>query len=162
VEKNRTEFLEAIDRLRDFVAIVEGRKDRSALKTLGIYNVIAINGRPLIEVVHEAKDLGGVPVILTDFDRKGREIAGRLNALFQAYKIHPNQQLRCRIMEFGKNRIEDFRLTGAERPGLDLIKESDSHGKAGAHFNKVYYKGPHKGKRGSGKAGRHWGYFWPD
>src|SRR3989338_11300893 len=109
VEKDKDEFLELLEELKDFVLIVEGKNDLTALNTLGLYNVIAINGRPHIKVVEHVMGLGKgdeqssgkpVSVILTDFDKTGREIAGKLNRLFQAYKIHPNSRLRKKVMEF--------------------------------------------------------------
>ena len=172
MEGDYGEFVRLLERLKDFVVIVEGKKDRAALKTLGLYNVIAINGRPLIKVVDEVRGLGNAPVILTDFDSKGMEIARKLNSLFQAFRIHPNSGLRCRLMGFGKNRIEDFGNVCLEagmgiqglwtEAGTSKMKESDLHVKASSYFNKVRDKGAHKDKGSSGKAGRNRCYFWPD
>jgi len=167
VEGNGGEFLRLLDRLKDFVIIVEGKKDREALKTLGLNNVIAVNGRPLIKVVNEIKYLGERPVILTDFDKRGIDIAKRLSRLFQAYKIHPNSSLRCKLMEFGKNKIEDFRDEFYLEESMPQAKNGfrirgDYHVKTGSYFNKIHNKSAHKGKRNSGKAGRNRRDFWPD
>lgn len=52
--------------------IVEGKKDYSALKTLGIKNIIAINRKPLYKFIEEInrKEV----IILTDLDREGKKL----------------------------------------------------------------------------------------
>lgn len=107
--------LEFFGGVGDCLLVVEGKRDARALNTLGLKNILAINGRPLIAIVdmvaglkanHKYSDI----IVLTDFDREGRHMATRLGKLLRAYKIHPNQRLRSRIMKFGFNKIEDIRM----------------------------------------------------
>ena len=51
--KDPEEMLELLGKIRDFLVIVEGKKDVKALNTLGITNIIAISGKPLIAVVEK-------------------------------------------------------------------------------------------------------------
>lgn len=136
---------ELIDMLRDVedkLVIVEGKKDKKALKSLGVKNIIAINGRPLYELADEIKTDKEV-VILTDFDKEGRKIHSKLKNLLQRHKIHVNSHLRGRIMSLGKNKIEDFGVLNSRVS----FKEVDVHVKARTEFNKISDKGSNKCKR---------------
>ena len=107
--RNPERILEFFRGIEDCLLIVEGKRDAKALNTLGLKNILPINGRPLIAIVDIVAELRGNHgysdiIILTDFDREGRHIAARLSRLLRAHKIHPNQRLRSRIMAFGFNK----------------------------------------------------------
>ena len=79
------EIVELLKELEDKTLIVEGKRDKKALKSLGLKNIITIEGKPLykvVEIVSARKEV----VILTDFDKKGREIGKRLRHLLQKHK----------------------------------------------------------------------------
>lgn len=59
------------------IIIVEGKKDREALESLGIENIITLK-KPLYCIVEEVAEKSKGAVILTDFDKKGKELYGRL------------------------------------------------------------------------------------
>jgi 5S rRNA maturation endonuclease (ribonuclease M5) len=133
-----------LEELEGRLVIVEGRKDSKSLKSLGVKNIMQLNGRPLAEFTFHVSKLPTTPneeevrevVILTDFDSEGRKLAARLESLLRMHKVAVNARLRRKFMHFGKNRIEDF-------------KEGDIHGKVGSHFDKVRGKGHHKSQRRS-------------
>jgi 5S rRNA maturation endonuclease (ribonuclease M5) len=173
--KDPARILEFFRELRDCLLIVEGRKDAKSLNTLDLTNILAINGRPLITVADKVAELaagntgdevarnkGGYSdiIILTDFDRKGRDIAARLGRLLRARKIHPNQRLRSRIMSFGFNKIEDITMDSILRLGMRNRKftagahgkpagkkEGDDYVKTSSDFNEIRHKGGDKGQR---------------
>ena len=146
---NKTEKAEKLalitDKLRDSIVIVEGKKDKRALYSIGLRNIIAINGNTLSKIADDVSERrrGHSVVILTDFDREGRKLEAKLSVLLQRLKIHPNTRLRKMLMSFGKNKIEDF---GAGMPA-DLNR-GDYHVKIGANVNKVYNQGSHKSEGG--------------
>jgi 5S rRNA maturation endonuclease (ribonuclease M5) len=150
-DKNE-ELVDLTSKLRDKLLIVEGKKDKRALYSLGLRNIIAINGKPLVETANDVKNAvsgtGGV-VILTDFDREGRKLAARLRVLLQRLKIHPNTRLRKMLMSFGKNKIEDFG-TGNGVPA-DLSR-GDYHVKVSTNINKIHNQGSHKSEGSSREA----------
>jgi 5S rRNA maturation endonuclease (ribonuclease M5) len=137
------DVLEFSKELEGKLVIAEGKKDSRALKTLGVKNIILLNGRPLAELaLHVSKSIAtsdneesreGV-VILTDFDSKGKELAARLDYLLKKHKVMVNSRIRRKFMKFGKTRIED-------------LKEGDIHGKVSANINKVRDNRAHKGQR---------------
>jgi 5S rRNA maturation endonuclease (ribonuclease M5) len=151
------QFRRVLEELRDKTILVEGKKDVRALEGLGL-DVIAINGRTAEQLVPllEGKDL----VILTDFDRAGREIEARLKYLLQRYKINSNSRLRCKVMSLGKGRIEDFRkISSLER---FENKEGDCYGQTGPDINKIHNPCLHQSQRCSGEAGCDRCDFWAD
>ena len=147
---NPEEILGFFRKIEDCLLIVEGKKDAKALNTLGITNILAINRRPLIAIVEKVAELRDIQVysdiiILTDFDREGRHIAARLSRLLRAHRIHPNQRLRSRIMNFGFNKIEDIKMDSIMK--IEFEKRGDVYVKTSSNFNKVRDKGYNKGKR---------------
>ncbi len=148
------ELVEYAKELADKLVIAEGKKDGIALKSLGVKNIVLLNGRPLAELaLHVSKSCASSVnreskeevVILTDFDSEGKRLAARLNYLLRKHKVMVNSRLRRKFMQFGKTRIEDLKGN---------LKEGDVHGKISSNFNKIRGKRLHKGKWGSGKAGR--------
>ncbi|MFH1181875.1 MAG: toprim domain-containing protein [Candidatus Woesearchaeota archaeon] len=115
VEKQ--EFQEMIQKLSSSgkAIIVEGKKDRKALEALGLQNRIFILGRPLYVVAEDVATTTKDVVILTDLDRKGKELYGKLNTqlqrlgvtvdnkfrtfLFKKTKFRQIEGLRCNIFE---------------------------------------------------------------
>ena len=141
------ELVEYAAELADKLVIAEGKKDGMALKSLGVKNIILLNGRPLAELaLHVSKSriatVGGKGkkevVILTDFDSEGKRLAARLAYLLKKHKVMVNSRLRRRFMRFGRTRIEDLN---------DILREGDIHGKVSSNINKVRDKRIHKGQR---------------
>jgi 5S rRNA maturation endonuclease (ribonuclease M5) len=166
--RNPEGILEFFGGIEDCLLIVEGKRDAKSLNTLGLKNILPISGRPLTAIVDKVAELkakslsvpegGGRQVrysdiiVLTDFDREGRHIAGRLSTLLRAHKIHPNQRLRSRIMNFGFNKIEDIKMDSILRMGFNRRIRGDDYVKTGTDVDKVRHKGVHKGKRRGGEA----------
>ena len=139
------EISKTLRELREKTVLVEGIRDEKALKSLGMKNIIAINGRPLYEVAEIASKSKKEIVILTDFDKEGRAIEKRLKYLLQRYRKHPNSKLRWKVMNLGKNKIEDF--GNLDSPNSHSFKEDDIHVKISADFNKIRDKGGNRRKR---------------
>ncbi|MBW2977045.1 toprim domain-containing protein [Candidatus Woesearchaeota archaeon] len=85
------EFFEHINKLRqsETLVIVEGKKDRMALETFGIKNIVELNKKPLFEIIEGISLKNKNCIILTDLDKKGRELYAKLN--------HGLQQLGVRV-----------------------------------------------------------------
>ncbi len=81
MEPTYSELVEHLDRIKEFVIIVEGKNDKRALVEAGIdeKNIISINKRALYKVADEASADGRKVVILTDLDKRGRRIYSELN-----------------------------------------------------------------------------------
>ncbi|WP_297509338.1 toprim domain-containing protein [Thermococcus sp.] len=85
--ENYKRFLQIIDELREFegALIVEGMRDEVALRNLGVRaEIIRLSRLPLAEVALIASSHRDV-MILTDFDRKGEELAKKLLRYLEGY-----------------------------------------------------------------------------
>ncbi len=86
--KYNSHLLNDIERFKEYTIVVEGKKDVEALKSLGFEKVYAIHitGVPLRERAEqimfyiEKKDK---LCILTDLDKKGKELYEKLKPIFQ-------------------------------------------------------------------------------
>ena len=90
------EFNEHIQKIinSNILIIVEGKKDRAALNKLGIANIIELTKKPLYQIVEEVSDTNNECIILTDLDRKGKELYGKLNSDLQKRGVRINNKLR--------------------------------------------------------------------
>ena len=101
-EEIREQIAKIID--EGCIVIVEGIKDKKALSSLGIENIIAINRRALYKVVeHVSIIMDGIKiktgervrvVILTDLDKTGKKIYGKLNSSLQDFGVRIDNKFR--------------------------------------------------------------------
>ena len=124
-ERERESFIKTVEELKSRAVIVEGKKDVIALESLGIHNIIPLNNTPLARFTQRiAEQVNGdvkepgcrnkaqserEVIILTDFDKEGRKLEKKLQALLTSYKVRTNRRLRRILMGFGKGRIEEFK-----------------------------------------------------
>ncbi|MBS3171065.1 toprim domain-containing protein [Candidatus Woesearchaeota archaeon] len=77
--------------------IVEGKKDKEALISLGVKRVITING-PLYKFIEDVAEITNEVVILTDFDKEGRQLYGFLKNNFQRNGVKIDRYFREFLM----------------------------------------------------------------
>jgi 5S rRNA maturation endonuclease (ribonuclease M5) len=100
-----------IEKYWDYVIVVEGKKDVSSLKGLGFQKVYAIHstGVPLkermeqIAAVLEKRDK---VCILTDFDKKGKQLYLLLKKEFGEMGVRLDSSLRGILIKSGISHIE--------------------------------------------------------
>jgi 5S rRNA maturation endonuclease (ribonuclease M5) len=103
--------------------LVEGQKDEKALKELGVNgNFIKVSGSglKLFEIAELAAQSASRVVILTDFDRKGNELAKRLSEDIQSLGSHPDLRLRRIIMGITRRYIKDIQSLPRHMEQLEL------------------------------------------
>lgn len=101
-----------VEKYRDYVIIVEGKKDVSSLRVLGFDKVFAIHntGVPLRERVEQI--IRGIDLkkdrvcILTDFDRKGKQLYLLLKREFSELGVKLDSNLRGILLKSGVSHIE--------------------------------------------------------
>ena len=111
VMKREQEIYEILEEIKssDTLVIVEGKKDKSALESLGIENVVILK-KPLYEVIEEAAESGKEVILLTDLDKEGKQLYGRLNSGLQKYGVRVNNKFRDFLIKNTKLRqIEGLR-----------------------------------------------------
>ena len=82
------EIYEILEEMKssNILVIVEGKKDKSALKSFGIENVMVLK-KALHEVIEEAAESNKEIILLTDLDKEGKQLYGRLNSGLQKYGV---------------------------------------------------------------------------
>lgn len=91
--------------------LIEGKKDEKALRELGIKaNFIKVSGSPLnlFEIAELAAESSPQVIILTDFDKKGNQLAKKLSKDIQDLGSYPDMQIRRRIMGMTRKYIKDI------------------------------------------------------
>jgi len=103
--------------------LIEGKKDEEALKSLGIYgNFIKVSGsgHKLFEIAEMAVKSSSKVIILTDFDKKGSELAKRLSGDIQSLGSHPDLEIRRKIMGIARRYIKDIESLPKHMNQLEL------------------------------------------
>lgn len=97
------EIHETIDKYKDMLVIVEGKNDEKALRKLGFKRIIILN-KPLFEVVEEVNEK--TVIILTDLDKKGKQLYGRLKKDLNKRGISVDDKLRNLLFKTDLRQIE--------------------------------------------------------
>ncbi len=89
------EFFEWLEALRssEKLILVEGKKDRKSLEQFGINNIITL-GPPLYEVCEYVASQTKDVIILTDLDKKGKELYGKLNSQLSQMGVRVDNRFR--------------------------------------------------------------------
>ncbi len=95
-----------LEKIQNKPIIVEGKKDKIALENLGCKNIITLNGsnagfHNLIEKLPEnCKEV----VILTDLDKKGKQLYHRIKKILTMNKIKIDDKFRVYLFKETKIR----------------------------------------------------------
>ena len=103
--------------------LIEGKKDEEALRELGINgNFIKVSGSglKLFEIAEMAAQSSSKVIILTDFDKKGNELAKRLSSDIQSLGSHPDLTIRRKIMGITRKYIKDIESLPRHMHQLEL------------------------------------------
>jgi dTMP kinase len=107
--QNKEEFEEFLDKLRqeskDKLIIVEGLKDKKALESLGIQNVITLK-KPLYAVIEDIVDSKKECIILTDLDKKGKELYAKLSSKLKQFGVKIDNSFREFLFKTKLRQIE--------------------------------------------------------
>lgn len=77
--------------------IVEGKKDEEALSRAGVRKIIRIDGMGLYEFALGVSQRHEEVIVLTDFDREGSKIAGKLNLLLGSLGCRVDRKKRALV-----------------------------------------------------------------
>lgn len=90
------EFSEHINKIKQSktIVIVEGKKDKKALQSFEIKNIIELNKRPLFEIIENISSNNKNCVILTDLDKQGKELYGKLNSGLRQFGVKIDNSFR--------------------------------------------------------------------
>ena len=100
-----------VEKYKDHVIIVEGKKDVAALKSLGFGKIYAIHQTSVpikirVEEISKLIDKNEKVCILTDFDKKGKQLYLLLKPMFQELGVKVDSGLRGLVLVSGVSHIE--------------------------------------------------------
>lgn len=95
-DKLMLELCEILEDIKNtnILVIVEGKKDKAALQKFGIGSIVELSRKPLFSIAEEIFNSAKECVILTDLDKKGKELYGRLNSDLQKHGVRVDNKLR--------------------------------------------------------------------
>ena len=107
------EIMKVVDDLRELSGsmpvVVEGMRDAKALAGLGIHtNVVTLSkGMTLFAFCEEIARSWREVVVLTDWDRKGGQLARRLKEAFEANETKVVDEIRMQLVILTKKEVKD-------------------------------------------------------
>ncbi len=128
-DQERLEQLEKlIDELKELaekgvILIVEGKRDREALLSLGICgDFVLATQLPLLDLSENIARRDREAVLLTDWDRNGNRLAAKIRGYMAAYGKVPNTDIRDKLRNLVQKKIKD--IEGLKRFITNLRLES--------------------------------------
>ena len=100
------EIFAELEKAKNKLVIVEGKKDVAALEALGLDNIMQLYKDPLYKVVEKVAEADREVLILTDLDREGKKLFGKLNRDLQRRGVKINNKLRNLLSRTSLNEIE--------------------------------------------------------
>ena len=97
------EIYRVIERDKDMLVIVEGKKDKKALEEVGFKRVISLN-KPFYELVESINEKR--VLVLTDLDKEGKQIYSRLKKDLNKRGVHVDDKLRNLLFKTELRQIE--------------------------------------------------------
>lgn len=91
--ENIDEWLESL-KASNKTIIVEGKKDKRALEHFGIGNIVTLSKYPLYRITEDVASSSKQVIILTDFDRKGKELYRKLSSGLQHLGVKIDHNFR--------------------------------------------------------------------
>ncbi len=97
------------NRDKDIPIIVEGRKDKEALRKLGVGGkIIKIKkGKSVFHIIEEMRGEYAEVILLTDWDRTGGRLAYRIRKACEANDITCEGDHRRNIIKYAKKEVKD-------------------------------------------------------
>jgi len=109
--KFNPQLRQEIEKYKDYVILVEGKKDELALKHFGFEKVFAIHQtgvslRERIEQISSMISKKDRVCILTDLDKKGKQLYITIKPILQELGIRLDSSLRGLLIKTGLSHIE--------------------------------------------------------
>ncbi len=95
--KNKEELQDFLLELKNSnkLILVEGPKDKTSLQLVGITNfIIELSKKSIFEIIEDVAKVTDQVIILMDFDKKGKELYGKLNSGLQRYGVKVDHYFR--------------------------------------------------------------------
>ena len=106
---NRKDFEDFIEKLKkaskDKIVLVEGKKDKAALESFGVTNIVSIK-KPIYALVEQIQSSGKECIILVDLDKEGRKLYSRFKAQLSQFGVKLDDSFREFLFKTKLRQIE--------------------------------------------------------
>jgi len=92
------------------IIIVEGMRDAEALRNIGVpgkVSCIKARRTPFYDVLNDYVNLKEELIVLTDFDRRGSQLAGKISRYLEQHGKHPNLEFWMKLNSLISNDVKD-------------------------------------------------------
>jgi 5S rRNA maturation endonuclease (ribonuclease M5) len=117
LEVELNEFIQKLKFCKKSI-IVEGQKDKKSLESLGLKNIFTLSKKPIFEIAEEISKTADEIIILTDFDKEGKKLYGKISKELTRNGIKVDHFFREWLQK-------NTKLSHIE--GLDSYIKNDSH-----------------------------------
>jgi 5S rRNA maturation endonuclease (ribonuclease M5) len=138
------------------IIVVEGEKDKKALKKLGVFHVQSISREPIFKVIEKVKKKNRDVIVLVDLDREGKKKLTQLLSGFEREGVKVDLRF---YEEFKKTKIRQ--IEGILKR-IRNLNRGDYYGKDCSYFCKIYYTCFSTSRWNCGKARCNWSNIWTD
>ncbi len=108
--QTKPQFEKDLEKARDNLIIVEGKKDKLSLEKLGFENVFVINetGKSIYEKIEEIENIAGKRkiCILTDFDKRGKKMYLLIKSELSRKRVKLDSSFRVVLLKLNISHIE--------------------------------------------------------
>lgn len=112
------EFQKELNKAKEMLVVVEGIKDKQALEELGFKHIFVINenNKSLNEKIEQVEKLAGKEriLILTDFDKKGKQLYLRLKSELSQRNVRLHNTFRGMLLKQKITYIEELKNLNSE------------------------------------------------
>jgi len=107
------QLLQQLEKAKQLLIVVEGKKDKAALQQLGFSRIFVINepGKSLPEKIEQVQELctkKDKVCILTDFDKKGKQLYFLLKSKLSELGVKLDNTLRSFLLKEKVSHIEEL------------------------------------------------------
>src|SRR3989344_3875719 len=87
-------MISQLEKIKEKTTIVEGKKDKLALENLGCKNIVTLSGIALFNIVSKLPDDTKEVILLTDLDKKGKQLYHKLKSTLTRSRIKVDDKFR--------------------------------------------------------------------
>lgn len=103
--KDIMDYIDALKKSNKLI-IVEGKKDKKALEQLRLKNIVTLSKKPIYKVIEEVAEKTKEAVILTDLDKEGKKLYGKLNSGLSYHGVKVDNKFR--VFLFKKTKLRQI------------------------------------------------------
>ncbi|MEM3126758.1 MAG: toprim domain-containing protein [Candidatus Woesearchaeota archaeon] len=106
----KNDFDEEIEKINENkIILVEGNKDKIALKKFGIKNKIIILNKPLFKIVENIAENTKQVILLTDLDSEGKKLYSKIKKDLQKFGVKIDDKFREFLFKTNLRQIEGMK-----------------------------------------------------